>query len=85
MEIVKTKTYFNEHAANLCILLVKVIITIKNLCGLTVNGQVYAKKKKNSEEVLRTRTALLIQELPQQQITVKLKHVSISLYPHFAL
>lgn len=43
------------------------------------------KKKKISEEVLRTRTALLTQELPRQQITVKLKHVSISLYPHFAL
>lgn len=46
MEIVKTKTYLNEHAANLHILLEKVIINIKNLCGLTVNGQVYAKKKK---------------------------------------
>lgn len=43
------------------------------------------KKKKNSEVLLRARTALLTQELPQQQITMQLKHVSISLYCHLAL
>lgn len=83
MERAKTKIIFSEHAANLCILLVKVISKKnQNLSSSKVNGQEKKKKgkkkekmkgekkrkknkNKNPEELLRTRTALLTQELPR--------------------